>query len=68
MSSVDKLNIDETENQDDHSNIIYITIAIIISLTLLWSLIVFITGEDPIKILNEMTNLASQTLPVNDNT
>ena len=68
MSSVDNFDVDDMENhQEDNSMIIYTTIAIIIGLIFIWLLIVFLTGEDPIKILHEMTNLSSQVTPENDN-
>jgi len=63
MSSTDIFEINESE---DNSVIIYVTIAIIICLILLWLFIVFLTGEDPINILNEMTKLTAQISPVND--
>jgi hypothetical protein len=46
--------------------ILYITFAIIIGILLLWIIIVVITREDPIKILNDMIDLTSQIKPVND--
>lgn len=50
----------------DHK-ILYITLAIIIGLFLLWIIIISFTKEDSIKILGEMNNLAAQIAPITDN-
>ena len=52
---------------DNNLRILYITFAIIIGLLLLWIIIVVVTKEDPLKILGEMNNLATQIPPVSDN-
>ncbi|CAH6420231.1 Hypothetical protein HVR_LOCUS1135 [uncultured virus] len=51
---------------NNNLRILYITFAIIIALLLLWILIIFLTREDSVKILDEMNNLASQTPAVTD--
>jgi hypothetical protein len=65
MSSIDKFDTEETEIEDN-SNIVYITLGIIVCLIVIWLFIVFLTGENPIKILNEMTSSTTQVTPVND--
>jgi hypothetical protein len=67
MSSVDKFETTEDESTDD-TTIIYITVAVIVGLFILWLCIVFLTGEDPIKILNEMSNISLHITPANDST
>ena len=47
-------------SSDNNLRILYITFAIIIGLLLLWIIIVVFTKEDPLKILGEMNNLATQ--------
>lgn len=51
---------------NNNLRILYITLAIIIGILLLWIIIVIFTREDPIKILNEMTDLTKQLAPVSD--
>lgn len=46
--------------------ILYITLAIIVALLCLWLFIVIFTKEDPITVLNEMTNITAQLRPVTD--
>jgi hypothetical protein len=53
-------------SNNSNLRILYITLAIIIGILLLWIIIIIFTKEDPIKILNEMTNLAIQLKPVSD--
>lgn len=71
MSRQDSDNIDKKPDNDvsvdNNLRILYITFAIIIGLMLLWIIIVVFTKEDPLKILGEMNNLASQIPPVSDN-
>lgn len=60
---------DETVSLGSINNnlrILYITFAIIIGLLLVWIIIVVVTKEDPIKVLNDMTDLATQIKPVSD--
>jgi len=52
----------ETENL----TILYITIIIIIGILLIWIIMVVVTKEDPVKVLNDMADLASQIKPVSD--
>lgn len=52
---------------DNNLHILYITLAIIVGLLLIWIIVVTVTKEDPLKILNEMNNLTSQMQPVSDN-
>lgn len=52
--------------KDDHLIILYVTFAIIIGLLLIWLIIITVTKEDPLKILNEMNNLAAQMAPASD--
>lgn len=56
------------ESANDNLRILYITFAIIIGVLLLWIIIVIFTREDPVKVLSEMTSLATQIKPVTDNT
>lgn len=56
-----------TPATDSNLYILYITFAIIVGMLLIWIIIVMVTKEDPLKILNEMNNLASQMAPVSDN-
>jgi hypothetical protein len=51
---------------NNNLNILYITFIIIIGVLILWILIVIYTREDPIKVLSEMTNLATHIKPVTD--
>jgi hypothetical protein len=51
---------------DNNLRILYITFAIIVGLFLLWIIIVTITKEDPLKILNQMNDLTAQMQPVSD--
>jgi hypothetical protein len=51
---------------NNNLRILYITFAIIIGLLLIWIIIVVVTKEDPIKVLNDMTDLATQIKPVSD--
>ena len=51
---------------NNNLRILYITLAIIIGILLLWIVIVIFTKEDPLKILNEMTDLTKQLAPVSD--
>jgi hypothetical protein len=53
-------------NANNNLIILYITFAIIIGLLIIWIIIVVVTKEDPIKILNDMTNLATQIKAVSD--
>lgn len=53
-------------SNNNNLRILYITLAIIIGILLLWIIIVIFTKEDPIKILNEMTDLTKQLTPVSD--
>ena len=67
-------NIDHTILSQDTSflggnnnlRILYITLAIIVGILLLWIVIVFFTKEDPLKILAEMTDVTKQLTPVSD--
>lgn len=55
-----------TISGDNNLRILYITLAVIIGLFLLWIVIVVFTKEDPVKILGAMNNLATQTPAVSD--
>lgn len=56
----------ESIGTSDNMRILYITIAIIIGLLLLWLLIMFFTKDDPIRVLNDMIDPATQIKPVSD--
>jgi hypothetical protein len=51
---------------EDNMRILYITLAVIVGLIILWIVIVIFTREDAIKILGEMNNAATQIAPVSD--
>lgn len=51
---------------NDNTHILYITLAIIVGLFLLWFLIIFFTKENPIQVLDAMKNAASQIATVSD--
>ena len=53
-------------SSNNNMRILYLTFAIIIGLLLLWIIIVVVTKEDPIKVLNDMTDIAAQINPVSD--
>ena len=62
-------NVDMISNLGIFNNdlrILYITLAIIIGILLLWIVIVVLTKEDPIKILGQMNSLTFQTPAVTD--
>jgi hypothetical protein len=62
------LNQDKVESigTSDNLRILYITIAIIVGLLLVWLIIMFFTKEDPIKVLGDMTDPTTQIKPVSD--
>ena len=51
---------------NNNLRILYITFAIIIGILLVWIIIVIISREDPIKVLTDMTDLATQIQAVSD--
>ena len=51
---------------DNNLRILYITFAVIIGLLLLWVIVIYITKDNPIKILTEMNNLSLQIKPIID--
>lgn len=53
-------------NKDDNLYILYITLFIVIGFLLLWVIIIWFTKEDPIYILNAMTNIKLQSTPGTD--
>lgn len=57
---------DTSLDTNTNLNILYITFMIIIGVLVLWIIIVIYTREDPIKVLSEMTNLATHINPVTD--
>jgi len=59
---------DSTLDLNNNSNlrILYITLAIIIGIFLLWIFITLLTKEDAIKILGEMNKLTTHTPAVSD--
>lgn len=60
-------NIEMVEyTNDSGQTIIYITLVIIIGLFLIWIFIVIFSGDDPIRILHNMTDLTTQLAPVSD--
>lgn len=51
---------------NDDMNILYITVALIIALIVIWIIVVIMTKSDGIEILNEMSKPINQTKLAND--
>ena len=49
------------KKSDDNVNILYITVGLILLLILIWVIVVIMTREDNIEILNEMAKANNQT-------
>ena len=52
--------------EDSGYKILYITFAVIFGILSVWIIIIIFTGEDGVKILNEMLNSSSQTKLASD--
>ena len=63
-NSTDDDKIQKTPNND--INILYITVALIIALIVIWFIVVIMTKNDDLEILNEMSKPINQVKLAND--
>jgi hypothetical protein len=59
-----KLNL--ASQSESNNLIIYITLAVVIGLIIIWILVLLFAGTDPMAVLSSMNDLATQIAPASD--